>query len=612
MSQVIVVGGGLAGMSAAHTVIQNGGRVVVLDKSAFCGGNSTKATSGVNGAGTRTQRMLKIPDAAEIFEKDTSKSAGALVRPDLVRALTHQSGPAVDWLMDSFGLDLTVVSRLAAHSHPRTHRGSSGGQFPGMMITYQLMEDLDKIADTSNRARVVNKATVTRLIQDDKGNVIGAEYQKGGKTFQEYGPVVISTGGFGADFSDTSLLSKVEQKWRELDAWKDGIPLPPLRSLSTTNGPHCTGDGIKLSTSIGASVADLHCVQVHPTGLVDPRDPTNKVRWLAAEALRGHGALLLDREGQRFCNELGKRDYVSGRMWKHNKPPYRLVLGSAATSEIDWHCEHYKGRGLMKKLTGAELAREMGVSPSVLDATFRKYRENTENDEWGKLFCNNPPPGVNDVFHVAIVGPVIHYTMGGVSADHHGRVTRADGSHIPGLYAAGEVIGGIHGANRLGGSSLLDCVVFGRLAGASASKYLLQNLSAGSGNMPGTNVSINISPDGKVTVSTNGSVVSAASSSESEDEKSEKKEEEKTNALKEFTVEEVARHQSKGDCWVVLNNQVYDVTEFLPDHPGGKNAILLYGGKDATKEFNMLHKPEIIEKYGKQYHIGTLVVKSKL
>ena len=107
---------------------------------------------------------------------------------------------------------------------------------------------------------------------------------------------------------------------------------------------------------------------------------------------------------------------------------------------------------------------------------------------------------MNDVFHVAIVGPVIHYTMGGVSADHHGRVTRADGSHIPGLYAAGEVIGGIHGANRLGGSSLLDCVVFGRLAGASASKYLLQNLSAGSGNMPGTNVSINISPDGKVTV----------------------------------------------------------------------------------------------------------------
>merc|ERR1712146_411797 len=121
---------------------------------------------------------------------------------------------------------------------------------------------------------------------------------------------------------------------------------------------------------------------------------------------------------------------------------------------------------------------------------------------------------VNDVFHVAIVGPVIHYTMGGVSADHHGRVTRADGSHIPGLFAAGEVIGGIHGANRLGGSSLLDCVVFGRLSGASASKYLLDTLLA-ERSRPGTNVNINVSPEGEVTVSSNGTSVSTSSSSSS-------------------------------------------------------------------------------------------------
>lgn len=479
------------------------------------------------------------------------------------------------------------------------------------------MEDLDKLAETHpNRARVINKATVTKLVQDPStGAVLGCEYTKGGQTFTEYGPVIISTGGFGADFSDQSLLSTVERKWRDLEAWKNGVPLPPLRSLSTTNGPHCTGDGIKISTAIGAGTADLHCVQVHPTGLTDPRDPKAKVKWLAAEALRGHGGLLLDREGQRFCNELGKRDYVTGRMWKHNKGPYRLVLSSAATSEIDWHCEHYKGRGLMKKLTGRELAAEMGVSPDVLDATFRKYRNNTKNDAWGKLFCNNPPTGIDDVFHVAMVGPVIHYCMGGVSADENGAVLRSDGTTIPGLFAAGEVIGGIHGANRLGGSSLLDCVVFGRLSGASASKYLLNTLLA-ERSRPGTNVSINVSPDGKVTVSSNGktsvSASDASATSNASSTTSKKEPETKAQTLREFTPEEVARHTKKGDCWVVLNNQVYDVTEFLPDHPGGKNAILLYGGKDATKEFNMLHKPEIIDKYGKQYHIGTLVVKSKL
>lgn len=150
--------------------------------------------------------------------------------------------------------------------------------------------------------------------------------------------MVLATGGFGADYSDNSLLASVEQDWRGLTAW-NGIPsekVPPLRSLPTTNGPHCTGDGIKIALDVGGGTRDLHCVQVHPTGIVDPRDPDAKVKWLAAEALRGHGGVLLDCEGNRFANELGKRDYVSGRMWKQDKFPYRLILNSAASSEIAW------------------------------------------------------------------------------------------------------------------------------------------------------------------------------------------------------------------------------------------------------------------------------------
>lgn len=240
--QVIVVGGGLAGLSAAHTIIQGGGRVLVLDKSPFCGGNSTKATSGINAGGTRAQRALGIPDSPEQFEKDTLASAESGARPDLIRALTYESGPAVEWLIDSFGLDLSVVGLLAAHSHPRTHRGKDGSEsFPGMMITYRLMERLDEIvADGTGRARLINKATVTRLIRDGS-SVVGVEFQVDGKIFTEYGPVIIATGGFGADFTTNSLLSRVETEWKTLPAWK-GIPLPPLLSLPTTNGPHCTGD----------------------------------------------------------------------------------------------------------------------------------------------------------------------------------------------------------------------------------------------------------------------------------------------------------------------------------------------------------------------------------
>lgn len=147
------------------------------------------------------------------------------------------------------------------------------------------------------------------------------------------GIVVIATGGFGADFTDDSLLSTVEQEWRTLDAWQ-GVPLPPLRSLPTTNGPHCTGDGVKMTGAIGAGTVHLKYVQVHPTGIVDPKDPSAKVKFLAAEALRGSGGLLLDAKGQRFADELGKRDYVSGRMWKHGKPPYRLILNTAASKQV--------------------------------------------------------------------------------------------------------------------------------------------------------------------------------------------------------------------------------------------------------------------------------------
>lgn len=650
MSQVIVVGGGLAGMSAAHTILEQGGRVVVLDKSPFCGGNSTKATSGINAAGSRTQRKLKIPDAAEIFEKDTTVSAAELARPDLIRVLTHESGPAVDWLMDAFGLDLTVISRMAAHSIPRTHRGTE--RFPGMMITYGLMEKLEEVAEKDpKKARVINRAEVNKLITEN-GEVIGVEYIKKGKTYKEYGPVVIATGGFGADFTDDSLLAQVEKEWKTLEAWGPNsrasnqgggqMVTPPLRSLPTTNGPHCTGDGIKLALGAGAGTYDLHCVQVHPTGLVDPEERDAKVKFLAAEALRGSGGIVLDREGRRFADELGKRDYVTGRMWLHNKPPYRLILNSKATKLMSWHCEHYMGRGLMKEMTGDELCKMMGIKRSVLEQTFKEYNEAAKNpgsDKWGKKFYEALPAVVDDKFMVAEITPVIHYCMGGVAGDKESRVIKSDGTPIPGLFVAGEALGGVHGVNRLGGSSLLDCVVYGRVSGRSATKHLLEKLTVGGGvaggigAAPGVNIRVN---PGQKAVSLDiswGGAASSLPSIENEappaDDKGDYEDDpnaafygqgtkkassgesgEKKSAS--YTLEEVAKHKTDKDCWVILDGFVYDVTDFLDDHPGGKKAIMLYAGKDATKEFEMLHKPEILTKYAAEYKLGPVAGAAKM
>ncbi|KAI8847946.1 FAD binding domain-containing protein [Chytridium lagenaria] len=592
---VIVIGGGLAGLSAAHTVIERGGNVLLLDKNSFLGGNSTKATSGINGANTTAQQKLGIPDTSAQFYEDSAKSARAEIQPHLTKVLTYQSGAAVEWISEKFQVDLSLVSRLGGHSQPRTHRGKE--MFPGMTITYALMEKLEDIAKAEpHRAKVVKKAAAYELIRDAKGTVEGVKYKVDGKSFDAYGPVVIATGGYAADFSETSLLKKYR---------------PEIYDLPTTNGDHCTGDGIKFSIQAGANTIHMDKVQVHPTGLVDPKDPEAKVKFLAAEALRGVGGLLLDANGLRFADELGHRDYVTGQMWK-NKGPFRLVLNSKAGKEIEWHCKHYMGRGLMKHFkTGADLAKEMNISVSVLDETFKKYNAGAaaKNDPFGKKFFHNTPMDINDSFWVSIVCPVLHFTMGGVQIDDESKVLAgAEAKPIPGLFACGEVAGGVHGANRLGGSSLLGCVVYGRVAGASAASYLLQNLSAArrvagiAGHLSPISISfngvnVNLSFDGSAPAAASAAAIEAPAAPEPE-----KKDVPKV--LREISTAEVAKHNTEKDCWVIVNGRVLDATHFLKDHPGGKKAILIYAGRDATEEFNMMHKPDVVDKYAPETVIG--------
>merc|ERR1719146_234131 len=409
---------------------------------------------------------------------------GGAKKPEVAKVLCGNSGADVDWLMEKFNLDLSLVARLGGHSAPRTHRGKE--RFPGMTITYALIQMVEKVAEKNPHiAKIVTKAKATQLLMNDKGACVGCNYEKGGQKFQEHGPVIICSGGFGADFTKDSLLAKHR---------------PDLMHLPTTNGEHCTGDGIKMCQAIGAKTIDLEWVQVHPTGLVKPDEPDAKIKFLAAEALRGVGGLVFDANGNRFCNELGRRDYVTGEMWK-NKPPYRLCLNKAASDEIHWHCKHYTGRGVMKfYASGADLAKDTGIPVQTLIDTHQQHYEasqkaakDPDGGSWpaypsgkswdaasgptgsGKKFYHNVIPGSQvaaEPFYVAIITPVIHYCMGGLEVTADAEVISKNGV-IPGLYAAGEIAGGVHGNNRLGGNSLLDCVVFGRVAGKAAAKYIM-------------------------------------------------------------------------------------------------------------------------------------------
>ncbi|KAI9636392.1 FAD binding domain-containing protein [Dioszegia hungarica] len=630
-AKVIIVGGGLSGLSAAHTVLERGGNVLLLDKNSFMGGNSTKATSGINGAATQAQADLGIPDTSAKFFADTKKSARELARDDLIKVLTYKSGDAVNWLVERFGLDLSKVSRLGGHSQERTHRG--GQQFPGMTITYALMEKLEDLAENKpDRVKILKKAKVSKLIQEGN-NVLGVEYEKDGKKFTEHGTVILATGGYAADFTSDSLLKKHR---------------PEYYNLPTTNGDHCTGDGHKMAMSIGAKGIDMEKVQVHPTGLVDPKDPDAKVKFLAAEALRGVGGLLLDNTGNRFVDELQHRDYVTGKMWENNKFPIRLILNGTASKEIEWHCKHYVGRGLMRRFgSGDELAKEIGCSPEVLKKTFddhNKYSKNPGSDPFGKKFFKGGEWKMDDQFHVALMTPVLHYTMGGLEIGTDSAVMDANDKAIPGLFACGELAGGVHGANRLGGSSLLGCVVFGRVAGDSAASHLLgqlatQSSSSGGGgsgqlletrirvdpNSKNVNLEFSWAGQGGASSSSSGSQQSQVQSHDAsaapaesapaqqgdrtaaqlEPEKlPETKAKKEDKAGGEYTMEEVAKHNKESDIWVVIDGQVLDVTNFLSEHPGGAKAIMLYAGRDATEEYQMIHPPNAIQKYAADTVIG--------
>jgi len=277
---------------------------------------------------------------------------------------------------------------------------------------------------------------------------------------------------------------------------------------------------------------------------------------------------------------------------------------------------------------GKALAKEFGISPESFAQIFKEYNDIADSvkkgkfvDPWGKKYFDAVPYSVNDSFYVAIITPVLHYTMGGIKIDTDASCIREDGKLIPGVFGAGEVNGGIHGLNRLGGSSLLDCVVFGRVAGATAAKYLLQeNLKTpaqvGGGRQTPVQSHVRFDPQSKKVsidflweteeASIPAPVKPTTAPTETPKATSHTPQEPAPDRSKVWTLSDVSKHNKPDDCWVVVNGKVLDTTKFLKDHPGGAKAILLYAGKDATEEFNMLHEDSVIDRYAPYTVIGKI------
>jgi len=281
----IVVGTGLAGLAASLHILDRGGRVLIIEKEHLVGGNSNKASSGINAC---CPSNSTTDDFFESFEADTTKSAGFSARPELIHTLVSGSGDAVTWLKERVGVDLSLVAQLGGHGHKRTHRPKNG--MVGAEVIYGMQKAVREF-EKSGQVEFVTDTKVSNLLLDNNGRVNGVQVEylskkNDGSPDKLYAPnVILATGGFAADRSEGSYLSKYR---------------PELMKMPATAGSFSTGDGIGLATTVGAGLVDMEKVQVHPTGWVDPKDPSNPNKILAAELMRGVGGVLINAEGARY------------------------------------------------------------------------------------------------------------------------------------------------------------------------------------------------------------------------------------------------------------------------------------------------------------------------
>ena len=489
-ADVVVVGAGGAGMTAAITAAGEGKSVVILESQSMVGGNSVRATGGMNagktvyqdenefGESAGVEKTLKTAaekyadnetitalaktvseqwaeyqknptgyfDSVELMELDTMIGGKGINDPALVETLCSNSADAIDWL-DEHGITLHSVSSFGGASVKRIHRPVDAEGKTVSVGSYMiplLEENCEKAG-----VQILLNTTANEILTDASGAAVGikATGSTGETVTVNAKAVVLTTGGFGAN-----LDMVVEYK-------------PELKGFMTTNAAGAQGQGIEMATAIGAGTVDMDQIQIHPT--VEANTAA-----LITEGLRGDGAVLINAEGKRFIDEVGTRDVVSAAEIAQTGSYSWLVVDQAmvdASSVIQGY--NKKGYTVTGE-TYEELGKAMGVDEAAFAETMKTwngYVEAKNDPDFGRTSFANP---LDTAPYYAIkVTAGVHHTMGGLTINTNTEVLKEDGTVIPGLFAAGEVTGGVHGANRLGGNAVADFTVFGRIAGKAASDY---------------------------------------------------------------------------------------------------------------------------------------------
>jgi fumarate reductase flavoprotein subunit len=478
-------------MVAAITAADAGKKVVIVESQPAVGGNSVKATGGMNAAKTVyqdknefgenagvektlaaaeayadneaiTALAAKVKeqweawqanpegyfDSTELFALDTLIGGKGLNNPDLVNTLVNDSAAAIDWL-SSIGIDLNNVAAFGGASVKRIHRpvNAEGKVVSVGAYTVPLLE---KASQERDNITLLTDTTATQILTDENGEACGiAATGKSGNTVTVNAKaVILASGGFGANLD---MVVKYA---------------PQLAGFMTTNAAGIQGQGIEMAQALGAATVDMEQIQIHPTVQADTAS-------LITEGLRGDGAILVNAEGKRFIDEVGTRDVVSAAEIAQPGSFSWLVVDQKmvdASSVI----QGYINRGFMYGADSYEALAAILEIPADAFAetmnTWNGYVAEKNDPEFGRTSFAQPLDTAP--FYAVKVTAGIHHTMGGLKIDENTHVLNENGEIIPGLFAAGEVTGGVHGANRLGGNAVADFVVFGRIAGQQAVEYV--------------------------------------------------------------------------------------------------------------------------------------------
>lgn len=436
---VVVVGSGGAGLAAAIQAHDEGASVLIVEKMPTIGGNTIKASAGMNAAETRFQRVKGIQDSKELFYQESLKGGGNKNNPELLHRFVENAPEAIEWLARR-GIMLNDITTTGGMSIDRTHRPRDGSAVGGYLISGLVRNvnkrGIDVMLDTSVDDILFEQGEVcgVRLLTEEQESL----------TVQAKS-VVVATGGFSAN-------SAMVVKYR-----------PDLEGFVTTNHKGATGGGIALLERIGAGTVDMGEIQIHPT-------VEQNTSYLISESIRGGGAILVSQQGNRFFNEMSTRDKVSAAIIALPEH-YAYIVFDEHVRAKNKAADEYIGRGFVTSASSPrELADKLGMDHHAFLATLERYNgfvEKQHDDDFGRTTALRAP--INEgPFHAIQIAPGVHHTMGGVTINTETEVLNAAQQVIPGAYAAGEVVGGIHGGNRIGGNAVADIIIFGTLAGHQA------------------------------------------------------------------------------------------------------------------------------------------------